>query len=143
MIEIDWKPKEKVLRQFGWICLPGFGLVGTMVAWRLGCFEGSGRWTASYIIWGFAVLCLLVGLIAPRALKWLYVGMTVVAFPIGLVLGFVILGLIFLLLFTPVALFFKLKGRDELQRGWPPPEGESYWIAMRKIDDPKRYFRQF
>ena len=142
MIEIDWKPKEKVLRQFGWICLPGFGLVGTIVAWRLGCFEGSGRWTASYGIWGFGVLCWLVGMVAPRALKWLYVGMMVVAFPIGLVVGTLLLLLLFFLIFTPLALVFKLMRRDEMQRSLAP-EAESYWITVDEKREPSGYYRQF
>ncbi|MEM7143937.1 MAG: SxtJ family membrane protein [Verrucomicrobiota bacterium] len=142
MIEIDWKPKEKVLRQFGWICLPGFGLVGLVVAWHLGCFEGSGRWTPSCVLWGIGVLSWLTGLVAPRCLKWLFVGMMLVAFPIGMVVGTVILLLLFFLLFTPLALVFKVIGRDEMQRSVGGGES-SYWIKIDEKRAPASYYRQF
>ena len=31
MIEIDFRPDEKTLRQFGWIALGGFGLLATLM----------------------------------------------------------------------------------------------------------------
>jgi hypothetical protein len=142
MIEIDWKPHETTLRQFGWICLPGFGLVGTVVAWRLGCFEGSGSWTASLVLWGLAVICPIVGMLAPRALKYLFIGMMVLAFPIGLVVGTLVLLLLFFLLFTPIALWFKLIKRDEMKRRLSP-EAETYWIPVEETRSPESYYRQF
>ena len=39
----------------------------------------------------------------------------------------IILGIAFLLLFTPIAMFFRLTGRDALQRRTPEDGRTSYW----------------
>ena len=34
MIEMDWHPGEKQLKQFGWISLFGFPLIGVLLWWK-------------------------------------------------------------------------------------------------------------
>jgi hypothetical protein len=45
-------------------------------------------------------------------------------------------------MFTPVAVAFKLIGRDVLCR-WHRPATESYWSPKSMSADPRRYFRPF
>jgi hypothetical protein len=137
MIKIDWHPGEKMLRQFGWISLAGFGLLASVAWFRFGCQP------VAITLCALAVLVPVIGMVKPRLLKFLYIGLSLITFPIGIVVSNLVLLLIFLLVFTPLALIFRLFGRDELRlrldRAAP-----TYW---RKYDperrDPASYYRPF
>jgi hypothetical protein len=142
MIELDLKPDIKKLRQFGWICLVGFGVIGLVIAKKTGAFEEPDKWMVPGIFWVLAIICPIIGMIAPRGLVPIYLLLTLIAFPIGLVISNVLLFVIFALLITPLALWFKLVGRDELLRKWPA-EGDSYWIKSKAPGGAASYYRQF
>lgn len=137
MIRIDWHPDEAKLQQFGWISLGGFGLLASIAWWRF----GNGN--AALVLAGLALLTPVVGMVSPRLLKFLYIGLSLVAFPIGLIISNVLLLLIFLLVFTPVALIFRLIGRDEL-RLKPAHESPSHWKTYESgRRKPASYYRTF
>ena len=140
MIELDLKPDTKKLRQFGWICLVGFALIGAALHFGWGFFPEKP--SISKIFWGLAVFSPLVGMIAPKGLIPIYVLLTLVAFPIGIVISNVLLFTIFLLMITPLAIWFKLVGRDELLLKWPA-KGDSYWIKSKPPGGAASYYRQF
>ena len=56
-------------------------------------------------------------------------------------LSFVLLGLLFYGVLTPIGLFFRLIGRDALQRRIEP-ERETYWQPHEQAKV-RRYFKQF
>lgn len=142
MIDIDWKPSVKKLREFGWIAVGGFGLIGLVVAWKTGAFEGEAGFLAPQILWGVGVLCGVLALVFPAGLRPIYLILTAVALPIGLVVSNVLLALLFYGLFTPIALVFKLKGRDELHRKWDK-SAASYWVKTPGRRPAEDYYRQF
>jgi multisubunit Na+/H+ antiporter MnhG subunit len=84
----------------------------------------------------------LFSLVSPKANLPIYVGLSVVAYPIGLVLANVILGALFYGLITPVGLVFRLMGRDSLQRKFEP-EARTYWEQSKKNRSLESYFKQF
>ena len=59
-----------------------------------------------------------------------------------MVVSFVLLAVFYYLLITPVGLFFRLTGRDILQRKFDA-SAESYWHPRRPAGNIKRYFNQF
>ena len=91
---------------------------------------------------GLAVLATLFSLIAPQANLALYVGLTVLTYPIGFVLSYVIMGTLFYLLIGPMALVMRLIGRDPLNRAIEP-DADSYWVDARPARPKEHYFRQF
>ena len=99
--------------------LPGLWLV---------CFGGLAVWEGlvrehTNLAATLAVLALTVGpvgIIWPRAMRPIYVGWMVLAFPIGWTISQVILALMFYGLFTPIGLIFRLIGRDPLHRARQP-----------------------
>jgi len=94
--------------------------------------------------WGLiaiAGLFLVGGFAVPDGLKPVYFVFMAATFPIGMVMGPVVLGVIFYGLFTPVALVFKAIGRDAMTRKFDP-DAKTYWVE-HKDAEPKRYFRQF
>ncbi len=140
MIELDWNPDERKLRQFGWISLVGFGLVGALVGWRFGCFA-EGRWLVPSVLWGIGVLAALLAASRPAWLRPLYLVLTGFSAVVGPPIAFAVMLLIFAVAFVPIGLFFRWVGRDELKLR-PDPEADSYWEPRPPEPEPASYFRQ-
>lgn len=136
MIQIDLTPDIRKLRQFGWFGLIGFGVIGFMAYHKFGSIN------AAIMIWSLAIVAPLLGLFAPKALKPLYLVLTVVAFPIGFIISHLVLGILFYGVFTPVGLFFRLIGRDSLSRSITGKE-ETHWNDKGPARPPRDYYRQF
>ena len=134
--DIDFDPAPKVLRQFAGLCLLIFG---GLALWEI---FGRGRTAIGGL---FALLALTIGplgLIRAQWIRYIYVGWMVLAFPIGWAVSQIILLVMFLGLFTPIGLVFRLVGRDTLQRA-RRPELDSYWKPKPAMTDVRRYFKQF
>ena len=145
LIEIDLHPSRETLRQFGWIALVGFSFLGMLAWYELLIFSfglGSAREPVALAFWGLAGLATVFSLIFPSGNRPIYLGLTLLALPIGFVLSYVIMGLLFYGLITPVGLFFKLTGRDTMHRKFDP-EAESYWFTARAKRPREHYFKQF
>ena len=146
MIQIDWNPPPKALRTFGLIGLVAFALLATAVYFQVGgqlkkIPDGAIRPTA-YILGALAGYCGLFAALAPTLLKPLYVLLTVVTFPIGLVISYIVVTIMFYFVITPIGLIFKLIGKDPMTRQFDPA-APSYWIRREPPASVKRYFRQF
>ena len=142
LVEINWKPGSRMLRQFALIWLIGFAIVGFVVAWKLDVFHGSGKWTAPFVIWILAVLVGILGTIAPKSVRPIYIGWMAVGFPIGYVMSHIVFAIVYFVIFTAVALYFRLTGRDALQRRFDKA-AQTYWIKRAATPSPKAYFKQF
>ena len=132
--DVTKPPSDKMLRQFAGLCLVVFG---SLAAWRW--FHGNTTvWTQ--LLAGFAVVVGVTGLLVPRAVKPIFVGWMIAAFPIGWTVSRIVLAAMFYLIFTPVAVVFRLMGRDplHLRRG----DGRSHWGAKPAPADSETYFRQ-
>jgi hypothetical protein len=127
-------PPPKVLRQFAVLCLVVFGTMGAVGLWR-------GSSTATTAIAAAGVLVGLVGVVSPRAIRWVYSGWMVAVFPIGWTISRIILAALFYLVFTPVALVFRLIRRDALRLR--PDDASSQWAPKPGAASSDQYFRQF
>lgn len=134
--DLQFRPPEKMLRQFAGLWVVFFG---GMAAWQ---WLWRDRPTAALVIGCLAVTIGPLGLLFPRLIRPIYVAWMVLAFPIGWVVSNTILALMFYGLFTPVALVFRLIGRDPLHRR-TRPTGESYYIPKTTPSDPGLYLRQY
>lgn len=141
-IEFNWKPTDRQLRQFGLVSLFGLPLIAFLFSGRP-TFE-DWQPVNTMVIGGAAVAGLLLamfGTIKPQSIRHVFILACMLAFPIGLVIGELILLIIFLVLFTPVAILFRLIGRDELQRKLDRNR-KSYWQPKCSAPDVRSYFRQ-
>ncbi|MEZ4330555.1 MAG: SxtJ family membrane protein [Myxococcota bacterium] len=145
MVEINWQPDERTLRQFGWIALGGFGLVA-LLAWNewlvFSGGLGAARKPVVGVLAGLGLLSAIFSLVAPRANKPIFLGLTLLSYPIGFVLSYVIMGFLFYGLITPVGLVFRLIGKDPLHRRFDP-QAATYWTDPRPRRGKDSYFRQF
>lgn len=145
MIELNLNPPPKTLRTFGLIGVIGFALIGAMFFWQFGIGKlpsHDAARTTAYVLWALAAYCGVFAAIAPAAVKPIYVVLTIVTFPIGLVVSFLVMAVVYYLVLTPVGLVFKLIGRDSMTRRFDP-SAETYWIERRRPESVRRYFRQF
>ncbi len=145
MIKLDLNPSARTLRQFGLIGLVMFPVFATAAHFKLIAFaalpDGAVPPTV-YVLAGLGVYCGLAALVWPKALKPLYVTMTVLFFPIGVVVFHLLMGVVYYLVITPVGLVFKPIGRDALKRK-SDPSAETSWMPRKPVADVKRYSRQF
>ena len=133
LLDPNWKPSNLQLRQFGLLC----ALVLPVVCW----------W------WSLSVLAILIsfllgvtisilGLVAPQTLKPLFVGLMIIAMPIGLVVSELSLLLVYALVFFPIGICFLILRRDRLMLKLER-QSSSYWERKSKAKSIRNYYRQF
>ena len=80
-------------------------------------------------------------MVRPSLLRIPFLGAMLVALPFGIVISELILLAIYFLVFAPVALWFKLMGRDALERRLDRAAA-SYWRPKAQPRGVESYFRQ-
>jgi len=137
LIEINWNPKRKELRNFAIIALAASLLVASL----LYIFKGVRiQWAVIIVAAGFGIL--LSSFISLKQTRILYLGLILVTLPIGWVVSLILLAAFYFLLLAPLGLLFRLLGRDALCRRFDPA-AKSYWQTRRESDSLDRYFHQF
>jgi Saxitoxin biosynthesis operon protein SxtJ len=146
LLEVQWTPDRKQLRGFGLICVIVCVALGLYVRFTHAVVwvdvEPDTASTLSVVFWVVAALCGVLATAAPTMLRPLYLVLTVIGLPVGFVVGHVVMALVFFGMFTPIALVFRLMGRDALERKLDR-SAASYWAPRRPPAGPARYFRQF
>jgi hypothetical protein len=145
MIELDFNPDDRTLRQFGFIALVGFGFVAAIAWFEVLVFAfglGDGRPWVAGIFAGLALLTALLSVVYPKGNRFIYVGLAVITYPIGFVLSYVIMGLLFFGIIAPTSMALRIVGHDPLHRRYDP-EASSYWSACRPAREKSAYFKQF
>lgn len=129
------KTGARELRNFGLLVGGVFAALGAVLCLR---HRPSGPYflAAGVLLIGF-------GLLAPRALKYIYIGWMFLAIVLGLIVSNVLLIVFFFVVITPIGLVARAVGKDflslKLKRAAP-----SYWIPReRKSRTPAEYERQF
>lgn len=137
MVPINWNPTDRELRWFAGLLLPFFaGVAGFWGA-------KSGQTTGPVILASVAAVLALIGLAAPRAIRWMYVSWMVAVWPIGWVVSHVVLAVIFFGVFTPIGLVLRMLGRDPMPKSFDR-SAKTYWISRSQNEPkPSQYFRQF
>jgi hypothetical protein len=136
MIEINWSPGNKELRNFGRIALIALLIITLLFYWKGLALDWA------LIIFAAGVVIFIVSLISLQLTRIIYLGLTLVTLPIGLVISHVLLAVLYFLLITPMGLLFRLIGRDLMHRKFDV-DTKSYWHPRDTPKDIERYFRQF
>ncbi len=134
MIPSGWNPTTSQLRQFAWAAPIGFGLLGFMIH-RLGAPTVS-----AWIGLGLGLAILVAGLARPTSIRLVFALLMLIAMPIGWIVSNVFIGIFYFLMLTPLALVFRLVGRDPL--GIRTKSGTSAWESRRQHDGAANYYRQ-
>ncbi len=133
--DIPLDPTSRMLRQFAGAWLVLFVVLAGYRHFK----EQNGM--GALVFLGFAQLGMM-GLIAPVSVRWLFIGVTVVTFPIGVVMANILMAVTYYLIMTPIGLAMRLSGRDALRlnmSGHCP----SHWQSCERDTDPNRYLKQY
>ncbi len=132
---IDWNPSPEKIRAFAITLLIAAGvfaalllLLGRTQAAICLLIAGAVLGTASYLLTVFG--------------RWIYLLWMVVSYLLGQIVSPIITALIFYLVITPTAFFFRIAGKDNL-RLKRNADAESYFVDHPDISDPEQFRRQF
>ena len=132
LVEMNWQPSVRQLRQFGLIALLALPALGWL--W-------SRNVSVVLSLAAIGGLLALLGLLAPRSLRLVFIGLSLAALPIGLIVSEIALAIIYYLVVTPVGMIARLTGRDRLELRFRR-EQQTYWRPKPQAAGPDRYFRQ-
>lgn len=133
--EINKNPSAKELIKFGATFLGGMAVIGLLYYF---VFHNEplakGLWIAGGVVFALSFI--------PPVARVLYILWMGLGITMGLVTSPIILALVFLVLITPVGLFFKLIQRDTMKRKMDKGAA-SYWEEYKETEDPATYVKQF
>jgi hypothetical protein len=167
LIQIEWHPGRRQLHVFGVSGLLASIVAGVVLHWIWGVA----------LVWSLVILAagavlFLCSRISLRATRVLYLGLTIPMLPVGYLVSFLLLAGFYFLVLTPVAVVFRLIGRDPLRRACRGrdthafraqrtshgrsergPDGlatrgrdalaTSYWVPHKPSEETERYLHPF
>lgn len=150
MLKLNLNPDRRFLRQFAWASLLMMPLFGLLLWWRFGAATWIVVGVGAVGVLVFAVEVLLLPLLSEAAGRFaeaaipraFYRALAVATVPIGFVVSHVLMALIYYLVVTPIALVFRLMGRDELRLKKDSKAG-SYWVDRGPERRPASYFKLY
>jgi Saxitoxin biosynthesis operon protein SxtJ len=142
LVPIDWFPTASKLTRFGYLSacfIIAFGWLAAHGHRPFGVDIGRSGALAFYAS-GAAVF--LLSTITPRVLLLLYVPLVALSSPIGYVLSYVVLGVVFFGIMLPIGLLLRRIGREPIRQG-SAVDVATYWLSSRPPRVKEDYFRQY
>ena len=136
LIEINRNPSSRDLAWFGVVLLLFLMMVGAVLGRALGSV------LLRNVLWGAGGALALLYYAVPALRRPMFVGWMYAAYPVGLVVSHVLLGLVYFGVVTPIGLVMKAVRYDPLERRFDR-SATTYWIARERTSGVRRYFRQF
>ena len=132
ILQINLAPTDRQLRQFGVACFVALPAIG----WLWGV--GGSAMTALAVT---GLLLAIAGLLFPRLLKPVFLLLTLVAAPVGMVMGELAMLVIYFGIALPIGLTLRMLRRVPLQLELDR-ERETYWEKKERSKDVANYYRQ-
>jgi hypothetical protein len=136
LLEINRNPSRRDLAWFGAVLLLFFVVLGGVIGRALHSDD------ARRVLWAAGTALAVVYYAVPALRRPMFVGWMYAAYPIGLVMSHLLLGLVSFGVVTPIGLLMRAVGHDPMTRRFDR-SAPTYWIARQRDPDVKRYFRQF
>ena len=133
LVELNWNPTNRQLRQFAIICLFALPLAGWL-------WEASGQVTGFLAIVGFILA--IAGVTVPKIVTPVFLALTIVTRPIGMVVGELAMLLIYFGVLLPIGVVFCLVNHDALQLRLDRNKG-TYWQVKRRPTSLASYYHQW
>lgn len=137
LVSLNLKPSDKQLRDFGLAGLFMCTVIGLVL---LGLGKIAPRGLTVLFLAGLTMFVL--SRLCASLIKPVYLVMVIVTFPVGWVISHLVMGLFFYVVITPIAILFKIIGRDTLCRRFDP-QTDTYWLGHKHKRSSKDYFHQF
>ena len=146
LIQVNWTPDIRQLRNFGLAGCVVFSLFGLLVL-LYGSILGFDihpetvpKLSIALVVTG--MFFLTASALFPAALRPVYIVLTCITLPIGLVLSPIIMAFLYFGVVMPVGLVMRATGWDPMQRKLEPG-ASTYWIKRELKRTPASYFRQY
>lgn len=136
VFEVRWNPSPRELR---WFALLGAMFLGGLAATVVRRSAGEAAMAALMAV---AVGLAVLGWIAPRTVRPLYVIWMAAAFPAGWLVSHLALAAVYYGVVAPLGLMLRCTGRDPLGRTFDRAAA-TYWVRREPPTDGRRPFRQF
>jgi len=137
LITVNKNPDKKLLNSFGIIAL----LASVCISLLLYLVKGLAIEKA-LIVFLLGLVIFICSRTSPKLIRLIYLGLSYATLPIGFAVSFVVLAVFYFLILTPLALFFRLIGRDLLGLRFNT-QAKTYWTKRSESATLERYFRQF
>ncbi len=138
LLKRNTDPTPRELRQFAAIGLPALALLAAWLLWR-----ATGLVPAVLAFLAAAAVLSVVCYLRPPIARVVFLTCMTAAYPVGWVVGHILLAVTYYLVLTPIGLAMRALGRDPLQKKWDR-QATTYWQTRRQAeDDVANYFRQF
>jgi hypothetical protein len=134
LIRINRNPTGRQLVVFGLAWLVFCGILGLRLRMH-------GHELAAEILWILAGSVPLAGAINPGLLRRIYLGLSYATYPLGLVVSFAFLAVVYYLVLTPIGLALHIFRYDPLSRRFDL-KARSYWNRCNPKKSIESYFRQ-
>lgn len=136
LLEINRNPSRRDLAWFGAVLFVFVLVIGGVIGRALGSE------VVRNALWGVGSVLALLYYAVPAWRRPMFVGWMYAAYPVGLVVSHVLLGLVYFGVVTPIGLLMRAVGHDPMTRRFDR-SAATYWVEREQVSDVKRYFRQF
>ena len=141
MIKLDLKPDERIVRQFAWFAVLGLPLLAWFAMRTFATFDWAHPVFLTVAAVGVSQLGLYLAGVRVLS-RVLFVGLTILFVPIGFLISHVLLAAVYYLVLTPIALVFRLTGRDVIGKKLDP-NAKSYWHERSGDRPSASYFKLY
>lgn len=135
LIPLNRHPTTRQLRLSAYVWAAALWVAASIALSRGQLVLSAGLATAGVIV---AVL----GWQTPARLRPLYVGASYLAYPVAVVLSYLLLAAVYYIVVTPIGCLMRLAGHDPLRRRINR-QADSYWMPLADQDELEQYFRQY
>ncbi len=147
MIQLNLSPERRVLRQFAW-----FGVVGLPFLTAFIVKTVTGAAWSDPDLWGHLAVLIVLAVAVTAVITFelgvdllahgLFAGLSIVAIPIGFVISHVLIAAVYYLVLTPIALVFRVTGRDVIGKQLDR-SAASYWHVREGKRPAASYFKLY
>lgn len=140
--ETNWNPGVPERRRFAASLMIGFPCLAAVLLILIRLRGTEWHFTSPLIVaaTGVALGALLWAL--PQIARPVYIAWYAIACSIGFVVGNLALAAIYFLLFTPIGLAMRARGRSSFRKGFDRA-APTYWADAKPPAEPAQYYRQF
>ena len=137
IIDTNWNPSKKELRIFSALQILFFALVAFVIVRK-----HTETLDVPVMIVSVSAVVGILGMIFTPLIRVVYVVWMAILFPVGWVVSHVLMGIVFYLVFTPIAVLMRIVGYDPMKRKFEP-DAKTYWVRRQPRSGTAHYFKQF